>query len=200
MGIGEQFEFEKTGQILPENQKPKVNVLLSGAPMDHGWMPHKPETWQYRFARLRKARMVGDHHCESGDWVKIVMVSRIGDVGITNNLDGEHSYESRVELKDLFGFSSENPNPKPRYKVYQNGKTADTDGYPELHKTWSPGLNTHLSIEEAIRYANAYAYPFDTQTLDVMMKNKSYIPMEVNIPVDMSMGEFPIMMEIRVIA
>lgn len=109
MGIGEQHEFEKTGQILPENQKPKVNVLLSGAPMDHGWMPHKPETWQYRYARLRKSRMVGNHHCESGDWVKIVMVSRLGDVGITNNLDGESNYESRVELKDLFQFTVEKP-------------------------------------------------------------------------------------------
>lgn len=109
MGIGEQHEFEKTGQILPENQKPKVNVLLSGAPMDHGWMPHQPETWQYRYARLRKSRMVGAHHCESGDWVKIVMVSRLGDVGITNNLDGESNYESRVELKDLFQFTVEKP-------------------------------------------------------------------------------------------
>ena len=107
MGVGEQFE-----QILPEGHKPKVNILLTGAPMDHGWMPHHPETWQYRFARLRKARMVGDHHCESGDWVKIVMVSRLGDVGITHNLNGETDYESRVELKELFEFSNEKPKEK----------------------------------------------------------------------------------------
>lgn len=27
---------------------------LKGHVMDHGWMPHKPETWAYRFADLRK--------------------------------------------------------------------------------------------------------------------------------------------------
>ena len=27
---------------------------LTGHAMDHGWVPHKPETWKYKFATLSK--------------------------------------------------------------------------------------------------------------------------------------------------
>lgn len=37
-------------------------------------------------------------HCASGTRVKIVMVSRFGDVGITEDLNAENGYGCRVNL------------------------------------------------------------------------------------------------------
>lgn len=39
--------------------------------------------------------------CEAGQRVKIVMVSRFGDVGITEDLTAENGYGARVMLDDL---------------------------------------------------------------------------------------------------
>lgn len=94
--------------------------VLSGHPMDHGWLPHKPDTWPYRYAKLREARVMrhytgrwdGNHPvmrevpCESGQKVRIVMVSRFGDIGITENLDAENGYGARVNLEDLYDFEN----------------------------------------------------------------------------------------------
>lgn len=93
---------------------------LKGHVMDHGWMPHKPETWAYRFADLRKPVDMEHYnqqwkddqpkfnkvHCASGTRVKIVMVSRFGDVGITENLKAENGYGARVNLDDLCNFTN----------------------------------------------------------------------------------------------
>ena len=38
---------------------------------------------------------------EAGTRVKIVMVSSLGDVGVTPNLDAEHGYGARVMLDEL---------------------------------------------------------------------------------------------------
>lgn len=76
---------------------------LKGHPMAHGWMPHEPQTWRYRFASL-KYSIVGqrwnqrkpglpeytDVPMAAGQRVKIVMVSRLGDVGITDDLTEEN--------------------------------------------------------------------------------------------------------------
>lgn len=92
---------------------------LSGHALDHGWRPHKPETWPYKFATLRKPVemwhyrqfWVGNEpqfdkvECPAGTRVKIVMVSRFGDVGITENLNAETGYGARVALEDLCDFS-----------------------------------------------------------------------------------------------
>jgi hypothetical protein len=42
-----------------------------------------------------------------GKRVRVVMASRLGDVGITSNLHAEHGYEKRVAVADLSGFSAE---------------------------------------------------------------------------------------------
>ena len=92
---------------------------LVGDAGNHGWEPHKPMTWTARFATLRKPvtmrRYMGywnddgpvmkDTLCKAGERVKIVMVSRFGDVGITANLSAENGYGARLMLDDLCDFS-----------------------------------------------------------------------------------------------
>ena len=92
-------------------------IEFAGHPMDHGWLPHKPETWPYKFARLKKPVEMWHYKgirdgeqdfekvdCKSGQVVKIVMVSRFGDVGITEDLTAENGYGCRVPLDDLYDF------------------------------------------------------------------------------------------------
>jgi hypothetical protein len=89
--------------------------LTGHALLDHGWVPHKPETWPYRFARLRKPvtmlhlRNSKDVEVpvEAGQTVKIVMVSRFGDVGITEDLTAEYGYGHRCKLEDLYDWRNE---------------------------------------------------------------------------------------------
>lgn len=75
------------------------------------------------------------------------------------------------------------------YTVYQDGKPADTSGYPELDESWSPDLNIHSSRKDAVRYALKYAYPLNKESLDELMENEGYPHIDVGVPVDMSMGE-----------
>lgn len=42
-----------------------------------------------------------DHEIPAGTTVKIVMWSRFGDVGITDDLEAEHGYGARVNLSEL---------------------------------------------------------------------------------------------------
>lgn len=44
-----------------------------------------------------------------GSWVRVVMSSRMGDVGITSNLDADHGYDNRVVVEDLTDFTDERP-------------------------------------------------------------------------------------------
>lgn len=81
------------------------------------WEPHKPATWPFQFATLceptelqewvdHKRDVRGEPVFEyrwvpAGTKVKIVMVSRFGDVGITDDLTAEHGYLARVGLEKL---------------------------------------------------------------------------------------------------
>lgn len=94
-------------------------IELTGHALDQGWEPHKEETWKYRFATLREPVTMKhwnghgadpeytDVPLEAGHRVKIVMVSRFGDVGITENLDAETGYGARVPLDVLTDFGRE---------------------------------------------------------------------------------------------
>lgn len=42
-----------------------------------------------------------------GKRIRVVMASRMGDVGITEDLKAEHGYSDRVDIKELNNFSSE---------------------------------------------------------------------------------------------
>jgi len=98
-----------------------IPINFYGEPYDHGWLPHKRDTWDYRYAQLRE-EIVFEKYL--GVWengsplykstvvpkdtkVKIVMVSRMGDVGITTKLDAEVGYGTRVLLEQLHNYTKE---------------------------------------------------------------------------------------------
>lgn len=43
-------------------------------------------------------------------WHRVVMASRMGDVGITKGLDADYGYTNRVNVSDLTDFTDEHPN------------------------------------------------------------------------------------------
>ncbi len=81
--------------------------------MTDEWVPHRPETWPWRLGTLKRAVQMRTWHghgatpeftyktAPAGTLVKIVMVSRLGDVGITTDLNAENGYAARVDLSDI---------------------------------------------------------------------------------------------------
>lgn len=85
--------------------------------MDEGFVPHKPDTWKWHYGELRTEQTMrwwnGHDHkhkglpefteeaLPAGTTVKIVMASRMGDIGITSKLDATHGYGARCFLDDL---------------------------------------------------------------------------------------------------
>jgi hypothetical protein len=77
------------------------------------WIPHKPHTWPWRIGTLKSDTELRTWHghgadpeftyrtVPAGTKVKIVMVSQLGDVGITDNLAAENGYAARVLLEQL---------------------------------------------------------------------------------------------------
>lgn len=77
------------------------------------WVPHKRETWPWRIGTVKEPtdlRTWNGHGADpeftyrtipAGTKVKIVMVSCLGDVGITDNLDADNGYSARVLLEEL---------------------------------------------------------------------------------------------------
>lgn len=83
-------------------------------PLTHNneeWIPHQPATWPWRLGKVKQDTVlkVYDHinqkyefsRIPSGTTVKIVMVSRLGDVGITDDLGAEYGYKARIGLDML---------------------------------------------------------------------------------------------------
>jgi hypothetical protein len=80
-----------------------------------GMIPHEPSTWRFHFGETKNPITMEYYkgHWEdgkpamnkielpAGTTVKIIMVSRFGDVGITENLDSDRNYGARVSLDDL---------------------------------------------------------------------------------------------------
>ena len=81
--------------------------------MHDQWIPHEPATWPWRNARLREPVQFREWHGHGADPaftyriepvgtpVRIVMVSRLGDVGITTDMKAENGYGARVPLEAL---------------------------------------------------------------------------------------------------
>lgn len=44
-----------------------------------------------------------------GGWVRLVMASRFGDIGITKDLDADHGYFARVTVNQLSEFTDQRP-------------------------------------------------------------------------------------------
>jgi hypothetical protein len=82
------------------------------------WQPHKPKTWPWVFGTVKQptkleewidhkrdpvtlAPIMVERWIPAGTKVKIVMVSRFGDVGITDDLTAERNYLARVYLDAL---------------------------------------------------------------------------------------------------
>ena len=84
------------------------------------WRPHKRETWTAQYADLvypqTMSHYTGKHlgnepvmdecECRAGTRVRIVMVSRLGDVGVTERLGDENGYGCRLLIDDLCNFGS----------------------------------------------------------------------------------------------
>jgi len=83
--------------------------------MSRGWMPHKPETWPHRYATLKRDVLMlhlrdskeVEIPIPAGSTVKLVMVSRFGDVGVTEDLTAENGYGVRLPLCDLCDWRDE---------------------------------------------------------------------------------------------
>jgi hypothetical protein len=76
------------------------------------WVPHQPQTWEFRYADLKEDMIFSEYQghwndvpepvmvkrtVPKGTTVRIVMVSRFGDIGITDHLEKEYGYECRVD-------------------------------------------------------------------------------------------------------
>lgn len=84
---------------------------------DKQWIPHQRDTWPYRYGELKHPiefeRYTGKYNnkgeqivkkemVKAGTTVKIVMVSRFEDVGITDILTNEHGYQTRgLRIEEL---------------------------------------------------------------------------------------------------
>lgn len=80
------------------------------------WSPHKPETWPVRYGELKEetkfswykgywdsnGAVMEESVVPSGTTVKITMVSRFGDVGVTTDFSVDRgNYGARVYLEQL---------------------------------------------------------------------------------------------------
>ena len=79
------------------------------------WIPHAPATWPAHFGTLRSSVTIEDYRkpgtidhrtIQAGTRVRIVMVSRFGDVGITDDLTTSRGYLARVSLETLTHLSN----------------------------------------------------------------------------------------------
>ena len=85
--------------------------------LDMGYEPHQRETWSKRYGELMRpvsfrywdgasrdktgCALMVEELVPAMTTVKIVMVSRFGDVGITKNLDAETGYQARIAIDDI---------------------------------------------------------------------------------------------------
>lgn len=77
------------------------------------WVPHQRNTWPYRYMTAKEpvTLQIWQGHGKTPEYVervvpaggtlKIVMVSRFGDVGLTDVLDSEFGYHTRVDRNKL---------------------------------------------------------------------------------------------------
>jgi hypothetical protein len=72
------------------------------------------------------------------------------------------------------------------YQVFQDGKPCSS------YKINGWNIDTFETQKEAEEFAVFWAYPISRNLIQSF-----YRPMKLNVPIDMSMGETPVMMEIR---
>ena len=91
----------------------KVNI--------ESWRPHRPETWTHKYASLTRPVLMQyytgswdgrnpvmrDVQCPAGTRVRVVMVSRLGYLGITEDLNSDRNYGAAVYPDTLTDWSEE---------------------------------------------------------------------------------------------
>ena len=91
------LEFNRRPAIKKRGPSPKLFATMAkdvmGGHFTGEWKGDAPD---FRPAPLR-----------AGQLVRVVMASRMGDVGITPDLEAEHGYVARVSVADLMGFGAE---------------------------------------------------------------------------------------------
>lgn len=120
-------KYEKTKQIFRATTVRDGNREIIGfdfpcedgsvirvGPTFYPWVAHERNTWPHRYMTTKvpvvlkkwnQKHPVDENTTEEtlpvGSRVKIVMASRFGDVGITDDLTAEHGYHARVSLEEL---------------------------------------------------------------------------------------------------
>lgn len=116
--------FEKEGKRFECNPVKDANRQIIGwdypcddgsvirvGPLFHPWIAHQRNTWPHVYMTTKvplTLRIWNGHGKEDtlkplpiGTRVKIVMVSRFGDVGLTDDLAAENGYHIRVLIEEL---------------------------------------------------------------------------------------------------
>ena len=100
--IDDQSQPECLRQFLHYHRLPAV-CKLAGVAAPTGEKYIEPELLPHVW-RAPEPMLFADHE---GRRVRVVMASRFGDVGITNNLKAERGYDKRVSVAELSNFSEQ---------------------------------------------------------------------------------------------
>lgn len=102
--------FRRNGQIVAWDY-PFDGIILRVGPLLHPWIPHEPNTWPHHYmtAKVPVTLRIWNGHGKDdtervlpiGTRVKIVMCSRLGDVGITDDLTAGLGYHARILITEL---------------------------------------------------------------------------------------------------
>lgn len=152
--------------------------------VDHGWMHGKifrlkvdcPHASEYRgYWEGSKPAMTPTPYSK-GDLVKVVMVSRFGDCGITTRLRAKNGYAARVEPEDLFPQDFERSYPVVHPAPTWKGNLLDTFGAvydamqscktPEEAKKFMEFMREHdQHADSNIGYLTGYCSPVEAERL-----------------------------------
>lgn len=103
----------RTGDIIAWEFPCSDGSVLRAPPTANPWVPHERATWPHRYMTTKvpvNLRIYNNKEPSKepaikplpiGTRVKIVMVSRFGDVGITDDLTVETGYHARININEL---------------------------------------------------------------------------------------------------
>jgi hypothetical protein len=102
---------DENREVIGWNFPTEDGSVIFAPPTTFPWVAHERNTWLHRYmttkapVTLRKWQGHGKDdvvvELPIGSRVKIVMASRFGDIGITDELTVEHGYHARIPLDEL---------------------------------------------------------------------------------------------------
>lgn len=117
IAMGKKYECSsvkgENGEIIAWDYENLEGDIFRVGPTFHPWIPHERETWLYHYMTTKVSMSYVPIGTTSdgippqsatipvGTRVKIVMVSRFGDVGITTDLSAENGYFLRIPIDEL---------------------------------------------------------------------------------------------------